>query len=366
MGAEQATITSSRGRTLPVPRPLTPTERNWLVALAIVVGSVLLFQAIGALESLLGRDPRETRLVWNGSETSMRLLALSHFLVALLFMTTSQRMRRRGSWLWFFGLLGAGALLCEGFSRLGGMAAPLAAVLFYTYFLLHEFRDQAMFYRSNGDAPSSEEPARASRGLYLAPLLGFGVIAATFVAGAAFGIGGARRFDHAFAGMSRPLRYACGVLPFVLVLLGALAVKRSFDRAAPAGLRGWLRANRPIFFVFLGIYVVLFAGIAATGRVYGPVALHVTAWYVFSIYQNSTRPAANPAPRRLSLPWMRTTTAGFNFVHLGMAALVVLAAVVWAYGFDNAPSQTAFHLLLSREAFPYWTIMHVTVSWIPR
>ena len=53
-------------------RPLTVTERNWLVALAIVVGSVLLFAAIQAAEVRWGHAAKEEAFVWNRVETPMR------------------------------------------------------------------------------------------------------------------------------------------------------------------------------------------------------------------------------------------------------------------------------------------------------
>ena len=139
-----------------------------------------------AIEKGAGLSNKRTRLVWDASETSMRLLALSHFLVALVFMSTSRTMRRARSWAVFLGLAALGAGLCWGFSRLGGIGAPLAAVLFYAYFLVHEFRDQVGFYRMNGDAPPSSDPRALLRDLLAFPALSFAVIGAIFVFAGAF------------------------------------------------------------------------------------------------------------------------------------------------------------------------------------
>ena len=92
-------------------RSLTPTERNWLVSLAIVVGSGLLFGAYRLVEESFGLTDKRDRLVWSMWETSMRFLALSHFLVALVFTLSSRRMRTLAGWSWFLGLLGLGALI---------------------------------------------------------------------------------------------------------------------------------------------------------------------------------------------------------------------------------------------------------------
>jgi hypothetical protein len=352
-------------------RPLTATERNWLWALAIVVGSGLLFGAYRAIEESAGLREKEDRLVWNGWETSMRFLALSHFLVALVFTVSSRRMRTVKGLGWFAGLLAAGVLACVGFSRLGGMdggttTSAMLAVLFYGYFLVHEFRDQAFFYRANGDAPKGVDAREDTRSVLLVPALVFGLIAATFAFGAAFEIGGARRYDQAFDAFSHPVRGILGVLPMALVLAAAWAWRRRIVRTHPGGLRAFLARHRPILLVYLGIYAVLMLGIVATGRVYAIVTLHVTAWYVFTVHQLSRRPAPDPAPPPGSMAWMRGTVAGFNALHLGLAGVVVAAAAAWAYAFGNSHGQDALRVLLSRESFPYWTILHVTVSFAPK
>jgi hypothetical protein len=357
---EQAAVS-----TLPA-RSLTPTERNWLVSLAIVVGAAFLFQGYRLLEEASGLGGKRERLVWNMWETSMRFLALSHFLVALVFTFTAKRMRSGAGIGWFAAMLGVGVVACWAFGRLGGIEAPLMAVAFYAYFLVHEFRDQAFFYRVNGDSPRSPDARDETRSVLMVPALVFGLIAATFVAGAAFEIGGARRYDQAFDGMSRPVRAVLGLLPVVLVVAAALLYKRRCDRLHEGGLWRFLARNRPILLVYLGIYAVLMAGIALTGRVYAIVTLHVVAWYVFTIYQLARRPAPPVPPRPFTWPWMRGTVAGFNFLHLGLAAVVIAAAAVWAYAFGNSYRQDALRVLLSRESFPYWTILHVTVSFAPK
>lgn len=366
---EQAAVATLRRRAL------TPTERNWLVSLAIVVGSGLLFGAYRYLEESFGLSDKRDRLVWNMWETSMRFLALSHFLVALVFTLSSRRMRTFSGWAWFLGLLGVGALVCWAFQALGGMddryapnrgVAALLAVVFYGYFLVHEFRDQAFFYRANGDAPRSDGAREETRSLLMVPALVFGLIAATFLAAAAFEVGGARRYDQVFDPLTRPVRAALGVLPLVLVGAAAIAYKRRCDRLHEGGLWRFLGRNRPILLVYLGIYLVLMLGIALTGRVYAIVTLHVTAWYVFTVYQLARRPAPSPPPRPLTMPWMRSTVAGFNTLHLGLAAVVVGAAAFWAYALGNSYEHDAMRVLLSRESFPYWTILHVTVSFAPK
>ncbi|HEY6066470.1 MAG TPA: hypothetical protein VIY96_09955, partial [Thermoanaerobaculia bacterium] len=102
------------------------------------------------------------------------------------------------------------------------------------------------------------------------------------------------------------------------------------------------------------------------GRAHSIVILHVAAWYVFSLRMLRRPGQAVPPPRRLNWAWMRSTPAGFNLLHVGSAALLVVAGLVWAFGLRNDPGALPFRLLLDRDNFAYWTIIHVTVSLAPR
>ena len=341
-------------------RPLTATEKNWLLGLAIAAGLVLLFTGVGALE---GGDRKE-RLVWNASETSTRFLAIAHTVVATTFLLSSRRMRSARGRAWFGGMTLAGIGACLVYAALGGKHAPLAEFLFYAYFLLHEIRDELFFYRVNGDVPPGEEAA--TRAFWVAPLLLASVLAFGVAAVAAFDLGGPVRLRDAFDGFSSELRTGIGVA--ILAAAAALVVvaKLLADRLAPRGWRELLAQHRPIFLVFAGIYVVLAAGVAMTGRMYAIVAIHVAIWWVFTLRQMASRPAPAPRPRPFSWAWVKSTPAGFNAFHLGILLFVIAAAAWRAFGFFNAPEPKALALLVSKESFPYWTLLHVTWSWVPR
>ena len=349
----------------PYGRPLSATERNWLWGLAIAAGLVALFTLVGWLEGQEQGD-RKARLVWNASETSTRFLAIGHTVVATAFLLTSKRMRGARGWAWFLSLTAAGVASCFAYRFLGGKHAPLAEFLFYTYFLAHEIRDELFFYRVNGDVPAGDDPKTATRGLWLAPLLAYGVIAATFLSAAAFGIGGARRYAAALEDLAQPVRVAIGAVVIVATALLLFAAQRRYARLHPGGWRGLLAHHRPLFVVFAMIYAILMIGIAATGRMYAIVAVHVAIWYVFTLKQLASRPAPSPRPRAFSWAWVRSTTAGFNFFHLGVMALVIGAAAYRAFVLQNAAEPPALAVFVSKESFPYWTLMHVTWSWVPR
>ncbi|MGQ0614402.1 MAG: hypothetical protein ACT4PV_11755 [Planctomycetaceae bacterium] len=348
-------------------RGLTATERNWLKAAGLVAGSVLLFYGILGLETAWAARHRTERLVYHPVETSMRCLAIPHFLIAILFTATSRKMQRARSWLGFLGLAAAGAGLCLLFAKAGGREGMISKALFITYFAIHEFRDEAYFCAANGDAPGSKDARRLSPGVFVAPvaLLWFALGIAAI--GAAFGIGGMGRYTGPLFGeMPARARGTLGLLPMLAFAGCAWWLVRRARRVYPGGVRAFLQGHRPILRVFAGIFLLILIDLVLYGKIRALVTLHVTAWYVFTVQMLDRRPAAASAPRTLGWTWMRTTRAGFVFLHVGLFVAVTVGCAVWAWGFRNAPSQHAFRLLLSREAFPYWTILHITLSFLPR
>jgi hypothetical protein len=278
----------------------TSTERNWLQALAIAAGCVLLFMAISSLEQIFGSSSREQRLVWNASETSTRFLAIAHTIVATLFLVTSRRMQARGSWLWLLGLLAAGGALCWCFTLMGGRDAPLAGVLFYGYFMAHELRDEVFFYKSNGDLPRDARSGQPLRGMWAAPLLLLGVVLTVMVFLGSFGVGAGARYDEVFDALPLPVRFGIGSAAVGGAVWLLLRTVRGWDRTFAGGWRGLLRAHRPMFVVFTGTFLVLTVGAGLTGRIYGIIGVHVAIWYVFALRQIAKRARTGVAVRPLS------------------------------------------------------------------
>ena len=340
-------------------RPLTVTERNALLALA---GTLLVFAGffgLGALErAVVPSADRAARFVREATETATRLLAVAHTLVATLFLVTSAKVRSARGAATFGGLAVASVLACLGFGALGGREGGVAMGLFAVYFLLHDLRDEAWFYGANGDAPPAEarRAGTALGGFVLCVML------ATAAGGLAIGL----------PKLARPLglapgpRVAVAAAGIVGALVAAHLCLRAFARGPVAGAPAEARRHRSLVAVLLGVYGVFFASIALTGRFYALVATHVVIWYVFTLRRLATAPRPATPPRAGSWTWMRTTVAGFNALHLGLLAGLAGLAAWWAFAFGNDPSRTALRLLLSREAFPYWTLVHVTLSWMPR
>ena len=260
-----------------------------------------------------------------------------------------------------------GAMLCRLFAKLGAPDARVPQLALLLYFGIHAFRDEALFFVANGDAPAGTAPERIGRTVLLAPLLLAWLFLAVDALGAAFEIGNHRRYTMAlFRPLAPPLRWALGALPLVALALAACVLRQRIARMPSGSMGRFLRAYRPIFLICGGIALFILVEILIQGRSRALVTLHVTGWYVFVLHQLRRRPPPLPAPPRFSWAWMRSTPGGFSFLHVGLAAAALLGCAVAAYGFRNDPSRAWFQLVLSPDAFPYWTIMHITISFVPK
>jgi hypothetical protein len=341
------------------PRVRTATERNWLYSLLLVVGSVAVFYGGYLLEMDRGLWNREIRLVRDPSESAMRFTALSHFAVALLFMSTSRRMKKAKSWLWFAASLAAGIVLCLGYAQLGVVNPLVATTFFFTYFLVHDFRDQVMFYVANGDA--GELSDRAGRMLGVAPLFLIGAGVALVTVAAAFGAPGTGPALPTFGNVGPQTRMMIGSTLFATLIVACGIFVKAWRNAFATPLREVLRRHRPILMVFGGSILVLAVSAIAGASGDAIILLHVCSWYVFTIHQLKKRKPA-VAPRFFTWNWIRSTMSGFNFVHIGSFIVFVILGAIWAYGFRNDTTMGAFAVTVGRVMFPYWTILHVSVS----
>ena len=347
------------------PTTATRTERNWLFSAAILVGGVALFAVARAVEVGLGRWDGSLRLVLEPAETFMVYVGISHFLVAILYLSTSSRMRSGRAWVRLAGLLALGTILCVGFGGLRRANPILAGVLFFGYFLVHDFRDQVFFSFANGDEPAARPGSALAATLLYPPFLAIGAVGLLLAAAVVAGVPGSEPFSIAFGRMPPGARWA-----LVLVLAGVLGAaawrfRAQIRDAGFSSAAAFLRRHRPVFVVFGGSLALLGTGIALGWRGYSIVILHVASWYVFSLTQ-LRKAARSGAPRPAGWARVRQTAAGFNLVHVGSVALLLVAGVVWAYVFRNDPSRTAFSVLLDRDNFQYWTILHVTSSFASR
>lgn len=311
------------------------------------------------------------RLFKNPAELPMRVFGIPHFVVALLFMLSSKRMRGPRSLAWLAGLTTLGAAFCWLFYRFGRVVydgevdfSPLALLVFYFYFLIHGFRDEAFFYKAYGELPKDQQKTH-ERIMVVLQLLMLGLLAS--LALPAYVLFGEfyPRFSHpaleAIFPASWPyaVRFASTFVPMLLIAVLAL---RRIARVFPDGLAGLWRAHRPILTVFIGSTgIILVALVSGPWSFNAVVLMHFVGWYIFARHIIDLRPPAQP-PRSV-WAWMRSTKPGFATLHLGLAALVLALLAVSTYAFGK---QDFIELVIGSKVFFYWTIMHVTLSFFPR
>ena len=113
--------------------------------------------------------------------------------------------------------------------------------------------------------------------------------------------------------------------------------------------------------MFVGVYLWLITGLAIGSGPCLLILFHVVGWYVFTCYKLKERGQTSPAVGWWT--WIRTTLPGFRVLHIGMVIALIAVGVVWNYVFDG---QGPLWYVLSPAAFYYWTIAHITVSFLPR
>lgn len=346
-------------------RPVTVTERNWVVAALVLIGSIVLFGGIYVAEMRSGRWNAPLRLVGQPAEAAMRFLGISHFLVALFYTFSSRSMRSYRSLAIFGAMLVLGGLLCGGFAWTRSFSPLLASGLFISYFLVHDFRDQVFFYFTNNDAPGAGDRQALGSVLFWTPFLAVSLLAVVGVGSMVLGVPGTEEAASSLGDLPPSWRWPAIAVPALLAVIAGLRIRQHAARAGIRSLAAHLRAHRPIHLVFAGSLSILLVSVALGWRGDAIVILHVTTWYVFSLRQISHRSGGAERPSGL-LQRLRGTVAGFNALHIGSAAALLLAGLVWAYGFRSDPGVRLLSVLLEPAHFPFWTILHVTASFRPR
>ncbi len=360
------------------PRPRGRTERHFLLAMLATASIVAVFWVAYAVErNVLDRHPRDLRYIGEASEAAMRYITIPHIVIGFLFLVSSPKNRTRDKRIWTAGLLALGAILCFVYYAGGAKANLFLYSSVYLYFLVHELRDEAMFYSVLGEA--APVPDKAVFGRFVRALVALIVVSIGLVmwAPAPFGVfhdkltgptsaiaGFAAENAVWFDGsMAWPARLAVALAPLLVVAAGWVLVLRRY--AAALGypdVRTLYCTHAPMFRVMFGVAAVLGLAILLTQRPYSLITFHVVAWYIFAVYQFRRFPPKTP-PRSRWL-WMRTSVKGFKTLHIGMVAVLMLIGLVWTLFLPESAPVLAW--LLAPESFLYWTIMHITVSFGPR
>jgi hypothetical protein len=348
-----------------LPQGRTATVRQCARSLAWTLGFVGLF-ALWYLIERYGLAPDKShRLVQGAALVPMVIIGVPHILIGFLFLATSRRMRSWRSYAMLAGFFAAGVGLCALYALAGGHEAanklPAAAVTIY--FVVHELRDEAFFYRVLGDAPKTARPAR-----FLDATTAILIAIATGVGAWLYDAYAHRKhpprngpLDYVFPSeVGEGWRAVAVLVPLVLFVAWQY---RRWAQDEPGGVRATFSRHKPMAVVYLLFLLVIAAGAALSGQLLAAIVLwHVLEWFRFGTAQ-AARSEASAAPPVTWLAKVRGTRRGFLTLHIGLSIAIFLLMLVWAYGQGRTGPLTP---LVSSNAFYYWTIMHVTLSFFPR
>lgn len=372
MSSVQPTLQSlDCAATLEQPRPLSRTVEYWLQTVIWTALAMLACVVAYCIEKY-GFRLKELglpRMFFNPAEIAMRIFGLPHFMVGLFFMLTARRMRTVSGWAWFVGLLAVGIAFAWLFHRYGAHRSPVMLIIFYFYFLVHGFRDEAFFYRNYGDCPTDAgKPHKlvmfVLQLMLISLLLAF-LMPTYLLVAPMYG----QKIDPQDPVLN--LVFPASVpflIKFAWYLLPVLAINAGLyywlERRYPGGWRAIWQDHHPILMVFLWSTVIVLATLLVGAWTFNFVVLaHFVGWYLFSLRKLETLPPSARATPRQPLRWMRTTRAGFMTLHLGLAAVVAGLIAIATYKFGNTGTLEA---IVGGPSFYYWTVLHVSLSFYPR
>jgi hypothetical protein len=358
--------------TLPPAVPLlqVPTFRNWARTILWTLIVVGLFGIAYVFDKYQGwfefqqRRAYEYRLFKNPATIAMRAFGIPHFMIAVLFLMSSRRMKEARNRLIFAVLLIASIGICWLFARWGAHLSPFAVFLFYFYFIIHGFRDDSYFYKTYGDMPAIARETH-QRLMVVLQLLSVGLLFSLLWPAYAQLAETNPRFADPILGTFFPadwpfvIRLASMFVPMLLI---ATAVLWRLALRFPGGPLGFWRTHRPILMVYL-----LTIGIILLAPALGPwtfdlyILMHFVGWYLIALFLIDRHPPKEPA--RTWWGWMRTTRAGFITLHFTLVAVTLVLMAVSVYGFGR---DCTLEKVIGAPGFYYWTIFHVTLSFVPR
>lgn len=364
-----------------------PSARLWLTSLVASLGLVALLALEQLVEILVfGGRPRRGLAIRDAVEGAMRVAGFGHHLVAAFFLAASGRAHSLSGGIWTIGLLVAGAGLSVVFAGLGGRVNPLAMGGFIVLFVAHAFRDEIFFYREYGRAAGRpvRDPGNtlgwlllAVMGLLSAVLVPVWVLVAYMGSTSwlprwlPFNVRPDPRHTAALRSLipgdwSVLAIVTVFALPFAIILAVACA------RLVAAGAPGVMAHGPVVRVLAASVALTLGSGLLGLWLIDVVILMHFVSWFVFTT-EKLRRPVPPGRPGSWSLvEWLRGTRPGFWTLHGGISVAVLGLIVFNHHVLRGQPLAWAGFTLsnpfgvLSADAFYYWTIVHVTLSLVPR
>ncbi len=325
----------------------SPTWQRFKTACSITLIAALVGCLIYAIETFVLRCRH--RFAESPVETITRSVGIAHFLIGWLFLATSPRIYHGLALIRIAAMTLVGLGLCWGFAQAGGDKNPLAMLAFFALFFAHEATDEAKLFRRSGE--TGRLTARQER--YFS-WLGWSVASAWITLLAGFYLARATLFPRSDIVAGAELQIAWLAAVVVSTLLAGYCVRLA--QKAYGSLAECLASNLPLMRVYAGLSLVLLVG-----SIFGSVGLnliilvHVMTWLV------STREdlKKNPEPATNPWLWIRRTPAGFLALHLGLAVVVLVLMALRTHVWERTGIVCD---AVSRGWFPYWSILHITIS----
>ena len=323
---------------------------------------IIVFVFYWATEKYLIQAP--TRLVYNPAEFPCRVFGFSHYLVGLIFMMSSRTMKKAVNWVWLAGLLAVSIGICVLFYNFGGASNPILVIFYFLFFMFHGYRDVILFYQPQTDDKELEKKRRwifrYFQGVLILGLM-YVLVPAFFLY---LRLKPRTYSSDLQASIDALAPYLNALLMSAwIVLLGCSIAMWRLVRSFPGGARAFWRDNRPVMLVVIYMTAIILASPLVGPWTYNLLILsHFVGWYFYASRRLSKVP--KQATKQDGLwKWVRGSVAGFQILHLGFAALFLILVLLNHYVQTNSG---VLGLLLGGNAFYYWTVIHVTISFAPK
>jgi hypothetical protein len=360
---------------------LTLTVHYWLVSFCWVLAALAACSLPWVIDFSLG-ILGTPYCIGDPARLAARVLGYAHYTVAFYFLFTSKKVRSPRSAALLGAFFALGLVLCCLVYSIGGHSNRIAIMSVGIFFLAHGLRDEVFFYRQRSGKAIADEEYDHVFSMSIRVQLAALALLATFIYPiyiyGFFWVRGHRQFaaalDHMVfsAGIPLPLKMAALAAPQLLI---SAKIAWTAHCSHPGGLISFLRSHSPLTTV-----LAFWLGVALTGAVFGTgiilllILIHFTGWYGFAAQglAQQSRAAEKRITWRTPTEWFKRTYIGFNVFHGGLIALFAGLILFNHYALAHCSMTIAGHemenplsFLFDFKAFPYWTIIHITLAFAP-
>jgi hypothetical protein len=305
---------------------------------------------------------RERGWITNPAEMPCRVFGFAHYIVAVLFMLSSRRMKTVRGWAWTAGFGAISAGLCVAFAQFGGSKNPALVVIYFLYFMVHGYKDMVAIYQQEID----DTDMRRSAGRLLLWAQAVCLLLLLYTLVPAYMAVASRRphppeISRHLAELS-PLINVIYVVGAALLITGAFAVRKEL-RLLGNQSRRMLDIARPVLWMLSLTTLIALSSVLLGGWMFNILIMsHFVIWYFYADRRLQRSPK-QASVREGVWKWMRGSSAGFRALHLGAAAIFLVLLALNHYVFGGT---RVLQLAVGPDAFYYWTLVHVTISFAPK